>query len=267
MCTILILYQVHPQYPLIIAANRDEYYARPATSPLVLQQQPKIVGGQDQEKGGTWMAVSAAGRFAGLTNQRTGAMPDKQRKSRGAVVMSALQAASLPEAKEHLAGLATKEYNPFSLLFGDAESLYAAYCHEGSTRVEVEALRPGFWVLPNDVLDSPKFNKVTRAKTLLKDDLLSPWEALQPLLRSALADHEVDPKKEVFVPKGSLLPKLFWRRLEPLCIHTPVYGTRSSTIVAASRGKIEHYLFSAGAPCKTDFIEYTDLLGASSSLA
>jgi uncharacterized protein with NRDE domain len=260
MCTILILYQIHPQHPLIIAANRDEYYARPATSPLILQQTPKIIGGQDQERGGTWMAVSEDGRFAGLTNQRTGSMPDKHRKSRGAVVMSALQAASLPEAKEHIAALDPKEYNPFSLLFGDAENLYVAYCHEDSTHIEIEALKPGFWVLPNDVLDSPKFNKVTRAKALLQSDLLTPWKSLQPLLQKTLADHDVDPKKEVFVPKGSLLPKLFWRRLEPLCIHTPVYGTRSSTIMAASNGKIEHYLFTAGAPCQTEFIEYAHLL-------
>jgi uncharacterized protein with NRDE domain len=261
MCTILILYQKHPQYPLLIAANRDEYYARPATTPLILQQTPKIVGGQDQEKGGTWMAVSADGRFAGLTNQRTGSMPDKNRKSRGAVVMSALQAASLPEAKEHIAALAPKEYNPFNLLFGDAENLYVAYCHQGSLRVEVEEIKPGFWVLPNDVVDSPKFNKVTRAKALLQSKLSAPWELLQPSLRHALADHEIDPEKEVFVPKGSLFPVLFWRRLEPLCIHTPVYGTRSSTMIAASKGKIEHYLFASGAPCKTEFVEYTGLLG------
>jgi uncharacterized protein with NRDE domain len=260
MCTILILYQVHPQFPLIIAANRDEYYNRASTTPLVLQDSPRIVGGQDQEKGGTWMAVSAAGRFAGLTNQRTGSMPDKNRKSRGQVVMSALQARSAPEAKEHIASLNPQDYNPFNLLFGDAQHLYVAYCHDDSPNILVEEVNQGFWVLPNDVIDSPKFNKVRRAKNLLQSQLQTPWETLQELLQQTLADHEVNPKDEVFVPKGSLLPKMFWKRLEPLCIHTPVYGTRSSTIVAASPGKIEHYLFANGPSCKTDFVEYTHLL-------
>jgi uncharacterized protein with NRDE domain len=261
LCTIFVLNQVHAEYPLIIAANRDEFYAREATTPIVLHQEPLVVGGQDKEKGGTWMGVSASGRFAGLTNQRTGSSGDKSRKSRGEVVLNALRAFSLEEAKQQISAIKPTDYNPFNLLFGDASKLYAAYCHEERETVEVQEVPAGLWVLPNDVIDSKKFRKVGRAKALLSDAQHKPWSELQPMLTAALSDHHIDtPSRDVFVPKGSLMPAMFWKRLEALCIHTPLYGTRSSTIVAASHNKIERYLFASGAPCQHSFVDYTHLV-------
>ncbi|HEY0094574.1 MAG TPA: NRDE family protein, partial [Archangium sp.] len=61
MCTILILRHVHPEWPLVLAANRDEFHARPATGPRVLLESPLAVGGRDVERGGTWMGVTHEG--------------------------------------------------------------------------------------------------------------------------------------------------------------------------------------------------------------
>lgn len=260
MCTILILKEVHPEFPLIIAANRDEYYSRASTPPVILHRAPRIIGGKDQEKGGTWMAVSANGRFAGLTNQRTGALPDKNRKSRGEAVLDALKAPTVEEAAQHLARQRPKDFNPFNLIFGDARTLKVAYCHDENDKILIEDIPKGFSVLPNDTLNSPKFWKVSRAKELAQRSVEEAWPGLSGVLTRTISDHTLPEKSEVFAPKGSWMPMAFWRKLESLCIHTPVYGTRSSTLAAFTYEGCARYLFADGAPCKTPFVDYSHLL-------
>src|SRR5690348_2804963 len=97
MCTIAILSDVVAGAPLVIAANRDEIYARPARPPHVLRDAPRIVGGSDAVGGGTWLAVRADGRFVAVTNQRALATPPPGLRSRGLAVLE-LAAADDPDA-------------------------------------------------------------------------------------------------------------------------------------------------------------------------
>src|SRR4051812_26030292 len=117
MCTILALARVHPRYPLLVLANRDELYAREASGPTVLATSPRIVGGKDLSHGGTWFAVSEHGIFMALTNQRTHGPPDFAQRSRGEVIPLALLGLSIADVESRLSALDGRAYNPFNLMF------------------------------------------------------------------------------------------------------------------------------------------------------
>ena len=131
MCTILIAKDLHPDWPVLIAANRDEFLNRPATGPQVLQHHPTIIGGRDLLAGGTWMGLTPQGFFAGITNQRTFGRNDPARKSRGQVVLRTLQHNQPATAATWLQTLRPDDYNPWNLLFGTATDLRVAYAHPG----------------------------------------------------------------------------------------------------------------------------------------
>ena len=132
MCTIVALHGLRPDLPLVIAANRDEAYARPATGAIRLSESPRIVGGRDTLAGGTWMGVTPSGLLVGVTNQRTGKPPGADKRSRGALVMAALAAGTLAEVRALLAATDARLYNPFNLLVGDGHELLVAVQAAGS---------------------------------------------------------------------------------------------------------------------------------------
>lgn len=115
MCTLIALHRVHRDYPLVVAANRDELYARPSAGVRLLREARRVVGGRDEEKGGTWLGASERGFFVGLTNQRASSPPDARARSRGEVVLGALATADLDGALAFVAALDAREYNPFNL--------------------------------------------------------------------------------------------------------------------------------------------------------
>src|SRR4051812_9533314 len=120
MCTIIILRDVHPEFPVVIAANRDEIYARAATGPT------RVPGGRVaglDERGGTWLGLGDAGLIAAVTNR--GGPPVPGRKSRGLLPLYALSLGRDPFARE-LVRLEPDLYSPFNLLFGDADELFVA---------------------------------------------------------------------------------------------------------------------------------------------
>lgn len=262
MCTILVLHRVHPDYPVIIAANRDEFYARPSLPPRVLLEEPRAVGGVDGRKGGTWMGVTAAGFFVGLTNQRTWGAADASRRSRGEVVVEALRAGEGARAEAYLRSLRPADYNPFNLLFGDASGLKVAYLHQDMEAPEIHEVPPGVHVLPNDRLNAESFPKVRRARGLLEGHTRLPWPALRGRLEEVLADGALPPLEESQEPPpGSLFPRALAHRLEALCIHTPLYGTRSATVAALEPGGVAAYLYADQAPAPGRFEDLTRLLG------
>lgn len=247
MCTLIALHQVHRDFPLVIAANRDELYARRATGPLQLSASPVVVGGRDEEKGGTWLGASARGFFVGLTNQRpSGGAPDPSLRSRGEVVLTALAQPSLAAALDWLDGVDAHRYNGFNLLLGDGGALHVAYARPEVARIERAALAPGIWALPNDRLGSPLFPKSERAVALASGLTTLPWAALVPQAQAMLGDH--------VTPYGDDHP------LQALCVHTPLYGTRSSTVLALSARGVEHYLHADGPPCTTPLVDRPDLV-------
>jgi uncharacterized protein with NRDE domain len=268
MCTIVILRQVHPEWPLVLAANRDEFYARPATGPQVLRESPRAVGGRDVERGGTWMGVTNEGLFVGLTNQRGARGQGPAPRSRGEVVLRALEAGSVEAVERYLDTLPGDEFLPFNLLYGDAGTLRVAYARPGQRRLRREDVPPGIHVLPNDVLDSPELPKVEHARRLAAEVAWRPWPELAAGLKGLLADSTLPALEQVPVPAvGEDLPRDFLRQLQALCIHTPLYGTRSSTIVALRPGQVGHYLASDVAPCQGAWSDVTGLLAPGATAA
>ncbi|MBZ4415695.1 NRDE family protein [Myxococcus sp. RHSTA-1-4] len=261
MCTIVILRQVHPEWPLVLAANRDEFYARPATGPQILRESPRAVGGRDVERGGTWMGVTNEGLFVGLTNQRGGRGQGPAPRSRGEVVLRALEMGGVEAIERYLDTLPGDEFLPFNLLYGDARVLRVAYARSGERRLRREDVPPGIHVLPNDVLDAPALPKVERARMLAAEVAHRPWPELEAGLKALLADPTLPALEQVPVPEaGEDLPRDFLRQLQALCIRTPLYGTRSSTIVALKPGHVGHYLATEVAPGQGPWSDVTGLL-------
>ena len=260
MCTITAIFGRHPRYPLVVAANRDEVYARPASAPSVVAESPRVVAGLDGIAGGTWMGANECGLFVGLTNQRSYEGADGSRLSRGEVVLEALEQEDPESVDALLESLDARDYNGFNLLYGDARRLRVAYARPERRRVEVEALSPGVWVLANDRIGSPDFPKADRARGLLEPLVEAEDEALVPALRALLADHHR--------PDPSLLPREgaahgydpeLLGLLQALCVHTPFYGTRSATVLLLSEGAVERYLYADGPPCQRPFDDLTAL--------
>ncbi len=268
MCTILIVHQVAADLPLVIAANRDEFYARPATGPQVIHgptsTTPRAIAGIDAALGGTWMGATETGLFVGLTNQRTFRPANRDLRSRGEVVTEALRCRSVAEVHAYLESIDGRQYNPFNLLYGDGHALELARARPGAADLTFAPVPPGVHVLPNDDLNAPHFPKVQRAKSLLGDPLELAdlaWPTLQRRLTEVLADHQLPAADQVDdPPPDSWLTREVLIQLQALCIHTEVYGTCSATIAAVRPGGVAHYLYAAGAPCREGFEDVTELL-------
>lgn len=261
MCTIVMVHGVHPAAPLVIAANRDELYNRDSAPPSVLSRTPPIIAGRDLQRAGTWLGATPDGFFAGLTNQRTHGPSDRSKRSRGEVVTHSLSLGDTDAVERYLRALEHPQFNPFNLAFGRAGDLRVAYVR--ATGCEIVPLGDGVHVLANDVLRSPHFPKIDRAETLTAASLDGDLDASFAKLTAMLSDHEMPSAK--LVPKGppgGMMPHALLRRLQALCIHTPVYGTVSSTLLALTPARTLRYLYADGAPCKHPMRDVSDLLRA-----
>lgn len=225
MCLILVAYRCHPGYRLLVAANRDEFYDRPATPLAFWDDAPQVMAGRDLKAGGTWLGITRTGRFAALTNYRDPTRQAPNAPSRGRLVGDYLQ--SDEPARAYLDRLIqdADAYNGFNLLLGDAEGLFYYANYAGPAR----ALEPGLYGLSNHFLDTP-WPKVERSRAALRQLLnrhtdLAPDELLQ-----LLEDRTSAPDAEL--PHTGV--SLEWERwLSPIFITAPGYGTRASTVLLA----------------------------------
>jgi uncharacterized protein with NRDE domain len=192
MCLIVLAWRVHPELALVVAANRDEFHARPAAPAAFWDDHPEILAGRDLEARGTWMGVSRSGRFAAVTNFR-GAREPRAIESRGALVSRFLSNGQKPEA--YVRGLKKDLYSGFNLLVADEEELWSISNRGGETR----RLDPGIYGLGNTLLDAPE---VAAARKAFAADL-------EP---------------------GPAVESLFWVLHQARIVH-PEYGTRCSTVL------------------------------------
>lgn len=177
MCLIVLGWHVLPDHPLIVAANRDEFHARPAAAAAFWQDPPGILAGRDLQAKGTWMGVSRSGRFAAVTNFR-GATEPGAAHSRGSLVTGFLQGELAPGG--YMKGLQGSLYSGFNLLASDGEELWSMSNRDGPPR----RLEPGVYGLGNTLLDAPE---VDRPKERFKS-VLGP--AIEPLF-SLLAESKI----------------------------------------------------------------------------
>lgn len=145
MCLILVAWRVHEGYPVVVAANRDEFHGRPAARAAFWDDRPDVLAGRDLQAHGTWMGVSRSGRFAAVTNYRGGTEPGAA-QSRGALVTRFLEGVDVPRLAERKA-----DYSGFNLLAADNAELWWLSNRDGAPR----RLEPGWYGLGNLLLDSP----------------------------------------------------------------------------------------------------------------
>ena len=228
MCLILFAYNVHPSYRLILAANRDEFYDRPSASADFWSKYPQVLAGLDLKEKGTWLGVTREGKFAAITNYRDPASWKDPAPSRGKLVSRFLTGSS--DAGKYLKKISpdAEKYNGFNLLLGDADGLFVY-----SNRGEAQQLSAGIYGLSNRLLDTP-WPKVKRGKKLLKAVLTQKGGELEEALFTMLADRHVPPDSQL--PETGVNRE--WERiLSPMFIASPVYGTRSSTILLIGKNK------------------------------
>lgn len=256
MCTIAILIDVVDDAPLVIAANRDELYARP-TRPVerLAAMRPATIGGVDEQRGGTWLAVRADARFAAVTNQRALATQPPGLRSRGEVVR-ALVTADDPAAA--LRALDPGAYASANYVFGTPGATYVAYTRREERALDIRPLARGVHVLCNDRLDAPGFPRGERLHDLVIAALerSTRYRDVASALTRALADHTL----AADVPAPSHLPPAIEHALSAICIHTPHYGTRSATLVALAPGCVHDYRYADGPPCTAPFVDRRALL-------
>src|SRR5690625_3156322 len=224
MCLINFHWQTHPNYPLIVAANRDEVYDRPTAPAHFWQDFPFILAGRDLEQYGTWLGVTTTGRFAALTNYRDPQTMYKAfDKSRGDLVKDFLTSSLSPVA--YLENIRPKDnqFNGFNLLVGTADELF----YYNNIEREIVEIVPGTHSLSNHFLNTP-WPKVIRGKNALQS-VAEQNERLTPAqLFPLLMDRNQAPKQKL---PNTGIDQSLEKKLSPLFIQTPTYGTRSSTVL------------------------------------
>ncbi|MFO7985449.1 MAG: NRDE family protein [Desulfatiglandaceae bacterium] len=223
MCLLLLAHQAHPDYPLIIAANRDEFYERP-TAPLAFWDDiPEVLAGKDLRSGGTWLGITQEGRIAAVTNFRDPTSQRPNAPSRGQLVKDFLAGMESPAA--YLAGLVpnARAYNGFNLVLGTVQEMWW-YSNRGEG---MQRITPGIHGLSNHLLDTP-WPKVKQGKRTLTKILSQGPTSLEQALFEMLADPSTAPD-HLLPDTGVGLKKE--RMLSPIFITSPDYGTRSSTLL------------------------------------
>ncbi len=226
MCLILMAYKKNLDFPFIFAANRDEFYERPTRVAGYWEERPDILAGRDLRDGGTWLGITRGGRFAALTNFRDLSVPYMGAPSRGELVSGFLMGEST--TGEYLSYLKEngKRYNGFSLIFGRIHDL-GYYCNRDSG----SSLLPGVHGLSNAFLDVP-WPKVRRGLEEM-GKVLKKEKSPQPESLFNLLSDRTTPEDDHLPHTGVGLE---WERiLSPLFIASPVYGTRSATVIIIDR--------------------------------
>jgi uncharacterized protein with NRDE domain len=246
VCLALVALDAHPRFPLVIAANRDEFHAR-AAAPAHWWADGTLAG-VDLVAGGTWFGVKPEGRWTLVTNFREGIPRDPAAPSRGGLVTRALAEPQRPLVCAAAIASDGGRYHGFNLLVGDvappgapsisakratsdpiaelrAEAAYASNRASGAL-----ALGPGIHALSNHLLDTP-WPKLTRSKARFGESLASLDDGLEPLF-DLLADRtQAD---AAALPATGISPE--WERmLSSAFIVDPRYGTRCSTVLTITR--------------------------------
>lgn len=226
MCLIVFSYKDHPDYPFILATNRDEFYNRPTQAAHVWQTSPKIIAGKDEKAGGTWLGITENGRFAALTNHRDMNDIREDTTSRGIIVKDFLLSEINP--REYLIKLQHRknQFNGFNLIAGTFNDLY----YISNKKEGVYKIKPGIHTISNAFLNTP-WPKTEYASKVFKKILDSDnsdetkfFNLLKHDLRYPLND----------LPDTGL-PKDIEMAVSSIFIKTDNYGTRSSTLVMVDK--------------------------------
>jgi uncharacterized protein with NRDE domain len=252
MCTLAVYFREFEDYPLVVAANRDEHFSRPSLPPRILTHDPKIFGGQDLAAGGTWLGVNEHGLVAAIVNRRVAAAPNPNEapRSRGLLCLDMLLAKNAAQAGEWLEREDGSKYSPFILLIAGTDAAFVIFNAEhGNGRMELDQ---GVHIFSNTSFADSDGGKLSHARRLfstagisLRARLKSPatsHDSAVEILQGVLSDHQ--PANNSREPKDAL------------CVHIAGadYGTVSSSIIFRPRSEKRFYYYHApGAPCRAAF--------------
>lgn len=227
MCLILFSWQQNLDYPLILAANRDERYNRPTRSLHDWQEPSGIVGGRDLHAGGSWLAADYRGRFAAVTNVRDQGLVRDNARSRGGLITDFLTNDQPLEKWLERLRKARHQYSGFNLLVGELASGRLVFYSNQSNLLE--QVTPGLYGLSNGELNEP-WPKVERGKALLSGCLQSAASPNVAHLLTLLSDTH-QPDERLLPDTGVGLAAE--RALAPITIRGDLYGTCSSSVLLA----------------------------------
>ncbi len=244
MCLMVFAWRSHPDYPLILAANRDEFYLRRTRPAAWWGHAVSVLAGHDEEAGGTWLGITRRGRIAALTNVRAPSERNPHAPSRGTLVLSALQS---PESPASLAGFECRAHERIQRLQPAARR-----CRAGGKRrkrheprldyftnrggAPARSLAPGVYGLSNASLDTP-WPKVTRAVTRFACSIASRVDL--ELLMRLLENRELARDSEL---PSTGVPYEWERALSSIQIRANGYGTRASTVITVRNDGLTTFL-------------------------
>ncbi len=227
MCLIVFAHNCHPEYQLILGANRDEFRDRPADPAGFWSDALHLLAGRDRQAGGTWMGVTTAGKFAAITNYRDPCQQMVDPPSRGKLVSDYLLNENLtPEDHQAALNRDGQLYDGFNLLYGTIDKLYYFTNRGGSSGL----VSPGIHGLSNHLLDT-HWAKVTAATSRL--DSIVQHRSIDPEEMLAALSDPVPFADNLLPETGVGLERE--RMLSPLFIENEEYGTRSSTVILVNR--------------------------------
>ncbi|MCF1428917.1 MAG: NRDE family protein [Shewanella sp.] len=228
MCILFIAQNRHPDYPLIICANRDEFHHRATQYMHKWPGNNGITAGKDLKAGGTWLGFNAQGEVSALTNIRDLSAIQEDRLSRGELVLKALKGELSDDwLKQH-----SDSYNPFNLLYEQQNQLYVF----NSRSKESTLISDGFHAVSNGDLDDI-WPKMAKGKMALEQAIVSHSQITPESLLPMMLDQTLPPQDSL--PNTGV--SLEWeRRLSSIFICHPEYGTRSTSILLWHRsGNLE----------------------------
>ena len=244
MCLMVFSWRSHPDYPLILAANRDEFYLRRTRPAAWWGHAVSVLAGHDEEAGGTWLGITRRGRIAALTNVRAPRERNPHAPSRGTLVLSALQSPESSAAWLDSNAARMSAYNGFNLLLGDVgpvgntdsatEPRLEYFTNRGGA--PARALAPGVYGISNASLDTP-WPKVTRAVTRFACSIASRVDL--ELLMRLLENREL--ARDAELPSTGV-PYEWERALSSIQIRANGYGTRASTVLTVRNDGLTTFL-------------------------
>jgi uncharacterized protein with NRDE domain len=245
MCLLLIAKNIHPEYKLIIAANRDEFYNRPAEPAAFWNEFPSLLAGKDLTGKGTWLGITKDGRFSALTNFRNLKNTNPNAPSRGRLTLDFLTSEDSPGPYYEKIKKSASLYNGFNLITGIGTDLY----YFSNVSSEFKEIGDGIVGLSNDLLDTP-WPKVTKIKEVFLDkmkDIKNPGPLLDALSDNSPFEDELLPDTGVGIDLE--------RTLSPMFVKTSVYGTRCSTVILVS---VDNNVSFAERTYETNYISHKE---------
>lgn len=250
MCFLALLSKVVPDYPVVVAANRDESPARPGTPPR--QIRAHVFAGVDPRAGGTWLGVSAARRVVGITNLRSNASANPAARSRGLLCLDMLTAPADANLVALLGeNLGQYAYNPFNLIIADAEGAFVATFDR---RLCIRDLDPGIHIIGNTLPDDEHDPKVIRGRVLIRNAIDAPVSRAEARSAPGDIDRTLEMLTEVCRDHGQRSD-----HADTICAHGEGSATLASSIIAIHETdlKLNRYLHAQGLPCRTAYQDFS----------